>query len=218
MRTLHDNQKKILDYLLSHADGATLEDLVQHLGITKTAVKEHLIKIDSYGYISHIDTRSGVGRPKRKYLLSQEGHEAFPRQYSWLSHHLLEYLAQKFGREASSEMMTDLAEEVYASLAGRFQNQKTSSEMLSELTKVLNELGYKAYLRQGDLRKGAVIEAINCVYHSVAKQHPSLCRFDIKFMEVATGGLDVKLESCIARGASVCRFCLRKSSSEGTKS
>ena len=41
-------------------------------------------------------------RPRRRYLLSQQGHDAFPKQYSWLSNVLLELLAQDFGKEKVS--------------------------------------------------------------------------------------------------------------------
>jgi predicted ArsR family transcriptional regulator len=73
----------------------------------------------------------------------------------------------------------------------------------------MNELGYQSAVKQSDVRKGAVIEATNCVYHSVAKQHPELCGFDVQFLRNVSG-MKVKLESCIARGGSVCRFCLLK--------
>jgi predicted ArsR family transcriptional regulator len=207
--SLHENQRKILDYLLNHADGATLEELSDHLGLSKTGTKEHLIRVDSLGYITHVDTKGSVGRPKRRYVLTPEGHEAFPRQYSWLSNALLELLAKDLGAAGTTQMMTKLADSVAKSMEARFAKAATPAERLAELTAAMNELGYRASLRQSDLRKGAVIEATNCVYHSVAKRHPALCRFDVKFMENATG-LDVKLESCIARGASVCKFCLKK--------
>ena len=75
------------------------------------------------------------------------------------------------------------------------------------MAKALSELGYRATLKQSDLRKGEVIEATNCVYHAVAKKHPELCQFDTQFIRSATR-LDVRLESCIARVGSVCRFCI----------
>jgi predicted ArsR family transcriptional regulator len=209
MRSLHENQRRILDFLLNHPDGATLEELASHLGITKTAVKEHIIKIETLGYITYVDSKGSVGRPKRRYLLSPEGHEAFPRQYSWLSNVLLELLAKDLGSEGVSRLMNSLADDVVKSMESRFKDAKSSPELLAELTAALNELGYRASLRQSDLRKGAVIEATNCVYHSVAKRHPELCQFDVKFMKNATG-MNVKLESCIAKGAAVCRFCIRK--------
>lgn len=209
MKSLHENQRRILDHLLGKPEGATLEELAIHLGITKTAVKEHILKIEGFGYIAHADSKGSVGRPRRRYLLSPEGHEAFPKQYSWLSNILLEHLAKDLGSKGVTRIMSDLAESVAKSMEARFKNTKSTAELLAELTRAMNELGYRASLRQSDLRKGAVIEATNCVYHSTAKKHPELCSFDIKLMEKSTG-MDVKLESCIARGGSVCRFCIRK--------
>ncbi|MCM2279069.1 MAG: helix-turn-helix domain-containing protein [Oligoflexia bacterium] len=209
MRFLHENQQRVLDYLLNHPEGASLEELAAHLGITKTAAKEHVIKIQDLGFLSYMDSRGTVGRPKRRYLLTPEGHEAFPRQYSWLSNVLLEFLAKDLGPAGVSRIMRKLAESVAGSLAPRFEKAKSPPELLAEVTAALNELGYRARLTQSDLRKGAVIEATNCVYHSVAKGHPALCQFDVRFLESATG-MDVKLESCIARGEAVCRFCIRR--------
>jgi predicted ArsR family transcriptional regulator len=106
--------------------------------------------------------------------------------------------------------MDALAAKTAESMRAKFEGAHTSAELLKLVTAALNELGYRSSLRQSDLRKGAVIEATNCVYHSVAQRHPALCRFDVKFIENATGGMSVKLESCIARGGSVCRFCISK--------
>jgi predicted ArsR family transcriptional regulator len=94
-------------------------------------------------------------------------------------------------------------------MEGRFGKAENTADLLKEITAAMNELGYRASLKQSDIRKGAVLEATNCVYHNVAKEHPELCKFDIQFLEKASG-LNVKLESCIARGGSVCRFCLKK--------
>lgn len=209
MKSLHDNQKRILEYLLAHPEGATLDELAAHLGLTKTAAKEHLIKIETLGYLSYIDTKGAVGRPRRRYLLSNEGHEVFPRQYSWLSNVILELLAEDLGSKGVSRMMKALATKVAKSMESRFKNTENNVGLFTEITAALNELGYRALLKQSDLRKGAVIEATNCVYHSVAKRHPELCQFDVQFIENASG-MNVRLESCISRGDSVCRFCIRK--------
>lgn len=210
MRALHQNQEKILEHLLDHPEGATLDELASHLEITKSGTKEHILKVESLGYLSFRDTKGLVGRPRRRYLLSSEGHESFPRQYSWLSKVLLELLAEDLGAETVARIMTNLARKVSASMESRFRNTKSNAELFAEVTAALNELGFRANLKQSDLRKGAVVEATNCVYHSVAKAHPELCQFDLEFIRNATGGMNVKLESCIARGGTVCRFCIKK--------
>ncbi len=207
MHSLPEHQKNILEFLLDKSDGATIDEICRHLGVTKTAAMEQLRKVERLGYIIYRDARGSIGRPKRSYLLSAEGQEAFPKQYSWLSNVLLELLAENLGAEAVGRIMKDLARKVAGPMEERFKN-KSQLEMLRELTKVMNELGYRAYLKQSDLRKGAVLEANNCVYHSVAKEHPELCQFDVQFLKEVSG-LSVKLESCIARGGASCRFCLR---------
>lgn len=208
MHSLHENQKKILEYLLTRPKGATVDELVNVVGVTKTAVKEHILKIEHLGLITYKDSKGSVGRPSRSYLLSPEGHDAFPKQYSWLSNGLLELLAEDLGPDMVSRIMKDLGNKVATSMENRFKN-KSPVELLTEISKALNELGYRSYLKQSDLRKGAILEATNCVYHSVAIKHPELCQFDVQFIERASG-MKVKLESCIARGADTCRFCIKK--------
>ena len=205
---LHENQKKVLEFLLDHPEGATLDEIASHLELSKTATKEHLIKLETHALLRYRDSKGQVGRPRRHYLLSPQGHEAFPRQYSWLSNVLLEHLAEDLGGPATARLMKALAARVSDSMRTRFENAKTTAALLAEITKAMNELGYRASVKQSDLRKGAIIEATNCVYHSVAKSQPALCQFDTEFIEKATGGMDVKLETCIARGGSVCRFCI----------
>lgn len=209
MTNLHPNQKKILDFLLTKPEGSTLDELSKHLGVTNTATKGHLLRIEQLGYLTYRDSKGAVGRPRRRYLLSAQGHEAFPRQYSWLSTLMLEILAQDLGEKGISKLMLNLADKVSASLRPKFANSPSSLETLKRLTRILNDLGYRASLKQGDLRKGAIIEAYNCVYHTVAQEHPSLCRFDIRLIENVTG-YSAQLEDCIARGGKSCRFCLRK--------
>lgn len=210
MRGLHENQQRVLEYLLDHPEGSSLEELSTYLGITKTAAKEHIIKLETAGLVTFKDIRGSVGRPRRHYLLSPEGHETFPRKYSWLSNALLELLAQNLGEERIEKIMNDLADKVALSMDAKFKAAASTAELLGLITAALNDLGYRTSLKQSDIRKGAVLEATNCVYHTVAKQHPALCTFDIKFIENATGGMNVKLESCIARGGSVCRFCIER--------
>jgi predicted ArsR family transcriptional regulator len=211
MRALHENQKKIMEYLMDHPEGATLEELSAHLGITNTATKEHVVKVQNLGLLTFTDAKGSVGRPKRRYLLSSEGHEAFPKQYSWLSNVLLELLAEDLGEETVARLMSDLGKKVAGSLKPQFEKIQTSAELLALITKTLNDLGYRAVLKQSDIRKGAILEATHCVYHSVAKQHSALCGFDISFLENASG-MNVQMESCIAKGDSACRFCLKKKS------
>jgi hypothetical protein len=49
------------------------------------------------------------------------------------------------------------------------------------------------------------VEAFNCVFHALAKQHPQVCKFDLAYLEAASGRRIHHME-CIVRGGHVCRF------------
>jgi predicted ArsR family transcriptional regulator len=209
MQSLPPKQQLILDLLLDARTGRTLEEIAQHLGVTKTAAKEHVVRLLDQGYLVYEDSKGQVGRPKRHYLLTPAGHEVFPRQYSWLSSNLLELLSKNLGGVQVSKLMRELADHVAQSMRERLDRLPTHARRFAVVTEIMNELGYRASLKQSDLRKGAVIEATNCVYHAVAKEHPELCAFDIRLLETMSK-TQVRLETCIARGGAVCRFCLKK--------
>lgn len=126
MRSLHKNQQLILKYLLNHKDGSTLDELSVHLKVTKTATKEHILKLQNYGYLSFEDSKGSVGRPRRRYLLSESGHDTFPKQYSWLSNVLLEHLPQTIGHDGVSDFMKLLADKVADSMKNKFANAASS--------------------------------------------------------------------------------------------
>ena len=69
----------------------------------------------------------------------------------------------------------------------------------------LDALGYEALAVKRDGEKQ--VEAYNCVFHALAKAHPDVCRFDLAFMEAATGRPVQHLE-CLVRGGQSCRFRL----------
>lgn len=207
MHNLHPNQSRILEHLLSQPGGASLDQLGSHLGLTRTAVQQHVHRLQDLGLITYRDDRGAVGRPRRHYLLTEAGIEAFPKKYAWLAQALLARLARQWGPGQAEAFMTGLAEDVAASLLAAPAPGETPDQRMKRVAALLDDLGYRAALTAVHADGGGVIEAVNCVYHSVAKEHPELCRFDVRLVEAATG-MPVRLDSCIARGGAVCRFCV----------
>ncbi|HJU83442.1 MAG TPA: HTH domain-containing protein [Holophagaceae bacterium] len=209
MKGLHPNQRKILEHLLSRPEGATLDELAAHLGVTRTAVQQHVLRLLDLGYLVYEDAKGAVGRPRRIYRISDEGIDAFPKKYSWLANAILAQLAGRLGPSGSRAFMEELAAAVAASLDSGAAASDPPALRLKKVTALMNELGYRAVLKPAAGPREAAIEAVNCVYHSVAKTHPELCQFDVSLIEHASG-MGVRLESCIAKGGAVCRFCISK--------
>ena len=206
MQGLHESQKRILEHLLRHPTGSTATELAQIISVTKTAAKAHIEKLHHLGLIKYVDQTGSVGRPKRYYLLSDSGAESFPKQYSWLTLNVLEDLAENLGPKDVEKLMERMADKVAKGLDQGLAPLR-GEERLRTIVKVMNDLGYSAgyeYSESGI----STVEAFNCVYHKVAKDYPQLCSFDVRFL-TNTSGQKVELVSCIAKGGSSCKFCLR---------
>jgi predicted ArsR family transcriptional regulator len=208
MQKPEGKQRQILDALLEAPHGLTLAELAEHLEVTKTAAKEHVVRLLDLGHLRFTDSKGQVGRPKRRYFLTETGDEVFPRQYAWLSNTLLAVLAKTVGAVEIAKILRKMAQDVAATMEERLARSPTTAKRVAAIVDIMTELGYRARARQKDARKDLVIEASNCVYHSVAKEHPELCQFDIYLLE-SMSGARVRLDSCIARGGDVCRFCFR---------
>ena len=76
---------------------------------------------------------------------------------------------------------------------------------LAFLAEQLDALGYEAEVVEVDGH--TEVQAWNCVFHSLARAHPDVCRFDLAFMGAATGRT-VQRTTCMLHGQPACRFRL----------
>lgn len=67
----------------------------------------------------------------------------------------------------------------------------------------LDGLGYEAVPARHD--DEWQVEAFNCVFQVLARQHPQVCEFDLAYTEATTGRRIHHMEY-IVRGGHVCRF------------
>src|SRR5437667_7023950 len=71
---------------------ATVEDLAGAVGITVSAVRQHLAGLARAGFVAHRSVRGGPGRPRHVYRLSAGAEALFPKYYSELTNELLSYV------------------------------------------------------------------------------------------------------------------------------
>ncbi len=200
-----NSQQEVLNQLLYRKAGATVDELVAAVGLSRTAINQHLGVLEGQGYVRKGAPRKTGGRPQNVYVLTEAGTELFPKQYSWFSRLLLETLRQQVGEEKVAQFMYDLGVRLSADLIPRLVG-KNRTERIEEIVKIMNETGFIARtlaLTGGE--KLPRVECKNCVYHGLSKDYPEVCRFDIGFLSGLMGA-EVEHQSCMQRGADSCRF------------
>jgi DeoR family suf operon transcriptional repressor len=200
-----NSQQEVLNQLMDRKSGATLDELVEAIGLSRTAINQHLMVLERDGYVRKGPSRKTAGRPLNVYVLTEEGTNLFPKQYSWFSKLLIQTLREQVGAEQVSQFMYDLGVRLSSGLIPRLVG-KNRAERIAEIVNIMNETGFIARTISPEAADKLLrVECKNCVYHDLSKDYPEVCRFDIGFLSGLMGA-EVEHQACVQRGDDVCRF------------
>ncbi|MGE5167877.1 MAG: helix-turn-helix transcriptional regulator [Deltaproteobacteria bacterium] len=205
LRQLGITQRKLLRVLLSKQQGATVEELCQALNVSHNAVRQHLTALTGAGFVARGETIASGGTPRAVYVLLPAGRELFPRNYALIAHGMIEHLYAQGGVAAVQAMLGEIGTRLGGETASRIAAATSREEATRILAEQLDALGYEAEVV--DVDGHTEVQAWNCVFHSLARAHPDVCRFDLAFMSAATGRA-VQRTTCMLHGQPACRFRL----------
>ena len=202
-----ERRKQLLRHLLRNKSGAPVDELTRALGVTRTAVRQHLASLMRDGLVAPAETRPTGGRPEQLFVLTDEGKEAFPRHYSWFAQLLIEAMTKEHGATGLRVRLGRIASAVVVQLRAREPRKENARQRVEKLATLMDELGYDARMAK-DVGGTLAIDADNCVFHELAMKNPEICQFDLALLGGYSGS-KVELHECMARGGHVCRFRFR---------
>lgn len=204
LELLGSRQQTLLKLLLKNKGGLTLDELSKYLKISRNAVRQHVSALENNGIVTEGVTRPSGGRPEQLYVLTDEGKEFFPRNYSWFAQLMVESIAQESGVAGLRERLGTMGEGVAQQLLSQNSVFKTREQKVEKLSEVMEELGYntRSFAVDSD---ALTIEADNCIFHNLAMKNPEICQFDLALLSTFTDST-VNHEECMAKGGNVCRF------------
>ncbi len=199
---LGDRQKALLRLLLKDKAGVTVDAMSERLGITRNAVRQHLAALENDDLVMKGASRATGGRPEQLYVLTEKGRECFPRHYAWFAELLIESVQRELGADQLAERLDAMGTRVGQQLRAQQGTPAQAAEAVQKLADIMQDLGYDAATVAS---AEPVIEANNCVFHTLAMRHPQVCSFDLALMAAYTGRA-IEHQQCMATGGHVCRF------------
>jgi len=190
---------KILAYLQRHGE-ATVKQFEELLGISTTAVREHLTHLEAKDLVTTKLVRRGPGRPHALYFLTNAAQDLFPKEYDTLSTMLLREIASQEG----PDRLQVLLNAVGARLAEEYRGPAAGAELperLQALCTALEQRGIPVEL----LPDGDSFKLFACPYLDVAQEHAGVCSMERRMVEQVLGE-QIVLESTIREGGRSCHF------------
>jgi predicted ArsR family transcriptional regulator len=205
LEILGARQKELLKLLLKNKGGMTADELSAQLGVTRNAVRQHLAALETDRLVEKGMRRPSGGRPEQLYVLTDKGHECFPRQYSWFAQLLVESVLQESGTEGLGERLGAMGTRVGAQLRAQYPELKTREEKVRKLSEIMEEIGYSTHAPGSAVPGAPVIDADNCVFHNLAMKNPDICQFDLALAASFTDS-QIEHQECMAKNDNICRF------------
>lgn len=193
---LGDTKLKILERLRTHS--ASITDLADEMGISRTAVHKHLEDLSREGLVrARVEKCEGRGRPKQVFVAVDE-----QAGYARLCGDLLSHLKELFGAGAVLQVLSRRNERLAEQLSPQLEGLPLP-DRLCRLVNYLTEQGYQAHCYQEDGRW--YLEQRRCPKLALSPDHAEFCQTELQLYERLLG-VPVVREERIAAGGQCCRY------------
>ena len=203
---------RILAILKKHG-GQTVAELAERLELTPMGVRQHLSRLKEQAFVrDELEGSSGVGRPARTWLLTDEGSRHFPESYSDLALELVDGVRAAFGDEGMELLIKSRLESQVKSYRSLLRGKGPElSKRVAALARQRTKEGYMAESRSN--RDGSVLLIENnCPVCAVAQVCRGLCGAELELFRQALGGRTrVKRTEHILDGQRRCVYLITSS-------
>jgi predicted ArsR family transcriptional regulator len=183
--------------------GGTVAALAAQLGLTRNAVRSHLLDLERRGLVTRKGLLPGKRRPHELYELTPQAAELLAQPADAVLSAILTALKQA----VSPAKLRELLESGGAALAQRFapdDRAQPLAKRVREAVRLLKNLGGSPALEKTE--EGFCIRSRTCPLAAVVVEHPETC----ELMENLLGRIIQApvSEHCLRNGKSQCRFAV----------
>lgn len=203
-----DSKRRIIDFL-KRRSSATVAELTDHLGVTSTAVRQHLDDLEGSGLVSRLDpvNTGGRGRPRMPWALTALAADLFPDRHADLTVELITAIRDSVGEDGLDAVITTRSRkqrEAYGAVISMDDGDLEAT--VNALADLRSAEGYMADVTVQD--DGALLlTEHHCPICDAAISCQGLCRDELElFQEVLGPGASVERTSHLLSGDPRCAY------------
>jgi len=199
--SLDANDRQFLARLQRLGSG-TVQELCGDLGVTATAVRQRLARLQVLNMVTRDVVRSGRGRPHFTYRPTEVGLRELGDNYADLAQILWGELQQIEEIDIRERIISRVRERLAGRLR-RFVDGANLNDRVRQLGEALSEYGFDIETETSGTRP--VLREHNCPYHELASSDSAICELEQSvFQDVLQA--NVTLSRCCLDGNGCCEF------------
>lgn len=208
---IDSRDREILEYLHRH-HGATTQALCDELGVTRTAIRQRIARLEATELVSAEKQSQTRGRPKNIYKVTADGLHSLGEDYRELAVVLWESIV---GLE-DSDVKTQLISQVQNRLADRFRQKLTEASTLEKnLDELASEMKASGFNVESDHSAALpILRETNCPFPMLADVDETICQVERNVLEQVLGA-PVEFKNRCRDGHHCCEFEVQVESTDG---
>ena len=188
-----------------------LSELADVMKISRMAVHKHLSVLQNRGLVEGIEIReSSVGRPKMMYQLTSQSKGIFPKSYSAIATHALDFIERNMGKEGVERVLRDRQVDLFDKYYKHLKDLDFDKRV-KELARIRDEEGYMAESKKESKlssRRHVLLE-YNCPIIHIAEKHWEACSVETELFEKLLGA-NIETTHRAAKGDLICKFVIKE--------
>ncbi len=188
---------------LARSGQATITELVEHLGVTTTAIRQQVNRLVADDWLICQKRRGGPGRPADVFSLTDKARQWFGQSAERLCRLILEEMAGEIGPQQAQAILARVSRRMADDLRSAVADAN-EAESVDALAAALNEQGILA-----ESEAGTRLTVFTCPFPDLAPDHPEICELERAAVSDLVG-TSVKLECCRSDGQRRCDFVVEK--------
>lgn len=201
IRTIDPNDRQFLEQLHRLAS-ATVQEICAELGVTATAVRQRLQRLQSLEFVERELVRSGRGRPHHAYYVTEAGLKRLGDNYEDLALILWRELRQ-IEEPDIRERIVNRIRDAFVDRYQRTVHGNSLNQRMAELQTALVDRGFDVEF--DDSGRLPILRENNCPYLEIASSDPTICELEQAVYERVLGGR-ITLTQCCLDGHRCCEF------------
>jgi predicted ArsR family transcriptional regulator len=197
-------------FLLKTRGPQTAQKLAELLDLTSMGARRQLESAQEKGLVAFEDVADKVGRPSRRWHLTEAGHARFPDRHADLTLQMIQQVRTLFGEGGMDKLIAAREQESQAAYqAALAQGEQTLPGRVAALAQARDAEGYMAETEvQAD---GSLLLIENhCPICAAASSCQGFCRSELQvFQRVLGEGCQVERAEHLLSGARRCVYVIR---------